>query len=181
MARRVGPSARPERIGGTRPVGSGRADAGAQRAKEEDAMSSTIAPSPTAAAIEDLRASLRGALIQPGDPTYDAARRVYNAMIDKHPALIVRARDVADVIATVNFAREQRLLLAIRGGGHNGPGLGTCDRGVVLDLGLMRGVRVDPAARTRSAWPRRAASSRPPASAASPSAAASATSLANSA
>jgi FAD/FMN-containing dehydrogenase len=99
-------------------------------------------------ALDGLTAAVRGEVIQPGDPGYDDARTVYNAMIDKYPALIVRARDVADVIATVNFARDQGLLLAIRGGGHNGPGLGTVDGGVVLDLSPMHGVRVDPANQT---------------------------------
>jgi FAD/FMN-containing dehydrogenase len=113
-------------------------------------MTSTVAPMPTLdpAALEGLIAAVRGEVIQPNDAGYDDARRVYNAMIDKRPALIVRARDVADVIAAVNFAREQQLLLAVRGGGHNGPGLGSCDGGVVLDLGPMRGVWVDPATRT---------------------------------
>lgn len=95
-----------------------------------------------------LRARIRGELIQPGDPQYDSARKVYNGMIDKYPALIVRCVDVADVIGTVNFARENQLTLAIRGGGHNGPGLGTCDHGVVADLSRMRGIRVDAASGT---------------------------------
>jgi FAD/FMN-containing dehydrogenase len=99
-------------------------------------------------AIDALAATLRGALIRPGDPSYDEARRVYNAMIDKHPALIARCVDVADVIAAVNFAREQGLPLAVRGGGHSGPGLGLVDDGLVIDLSPMNGVRVDPAART---------------------------------
>jgi len=99
-------------------------------------------------AITALADSLRGDLIQPGDAGYEVARAVYNAMIDKYPALIVRCRDVADVIAGVNFARDQGLLLSIRGGGHNGAGLGIVDDGLVLDLGLMHGVRVDPMART---------------------------------
>src|SRR4051794_6393491 len=99
-------------------------------------------------AITALTVSLRGDLIQPGDAVYDEARRVFNAMIDKYPALIVRCQDVADVIATVNFAREQDLTLAVRGGGHNGAGLGTVDDGLVLDLGLMNGIRVDSVART---------------------------------
>jgi FAD/FMN-containing dehydrogenase len=113
-------------------------------------MATTVTTAPTIdqAALEGLTAAIRGDVIQPNDPGYDDARMVYNAMIDKRPALIVRARDVADVIATVNFAREQGLLLAIRGGGHNGPGLGTVEGGVVLDLGPMHGVRVDPVART---------------------------------
>jgi FAD/FMN-containing dehydrogenase len=99
-------------------------------------------------AVTALADSLRGNLIQPGDAGYDEARAVYNAMIDKYPALIVRCRDVADVIAGVNLARDQGLLLSVRGGGHNGAGLGTVDDGLVLDLGLMHGVRVDPVART---------------------------------
>jgi len=107
-----------------------------------------IASTLTAAAIQDFASRLRGELIQPGDATYDSARKVYNGMIDKHPALIVRCADVADVIAGVNFAREHDLTLAVRGGGHNGPGLGVCDDGLVLDLSLMKGTRVDPAART---------------------------------
>jgi hypothetical protein len=96
-------------------------------------------------AVATFRAQLRGELIRPGDAHYDEARRVYNAMIDKHPALIARCVDVADVISAVNCARENGLTVAIRGGGHNGPGLGTCDDGLVIDLGPMRGVRVDPA------------------------------------
>lgn len=113
-------------------------------------MTATIPTMPAMdpAALEGLIAAVRGEVIQPGDAGYDEARTVYNAMIDKYPALIVRARDVADVIATVNFARELGLLLAIRGGGHNGPGLGTVDSGVVLDLSPMHGVRVDPVTRT---------------------------------
>ena len=76
------------------------------------------------AQIEALKASLRGELIQPGDEGYDAARKVYNGMIDKRPALIARCADVADVIAAVNFGRENGLLVSIRGGGHNAGGLG---------------------------------------------------------
>src|SRR5260221_11033326 len=89
-----------------------------------------------------------GALVRPGDAGYEEARAVYNGMINKHPALIARGKDVADVIAAVNFAREHELTLAIRGGGHNGPGLGTCDDGLVIDLTEMKGIRVDPVART---------------------------------
>lgn len=99
-------------------------------------------------AIEAFRGQLRGALITPDDPGYDDARAVYNAMIDKRPALIAQCANVADVIAAVNFARAHVLPLAIRSGGHNGPGLGTVDDGLVIDLGAMRGVRVDPVART---------------------------------
>jgi FAD/FMN-containing dehydrogenase len=99
-------------------------------------------------AVQDFRAKLRGALILPGDENYEAARKVYNGMIDKRPALIAQCVDVADVMSAVNFAREHHLPLAVRGGGHNGPGLGTCDGGLVIDLARMKGIRVDPAART---------------------------------
>src|SRR5260221_1489379 len=95
-----------------------------------------------------LKANLRGELIQPNDEGYDAARKVYNGMIDKHPALIARCADVADVIAAVNFARENNLLVSIRGGGHNAGGLGVCDDGLVIDLALIRYTHVDPVART---------------------------------
>src|SRR5881398_1268055 len=95
-----------------------------------------------------LKASLRGELIQPNDEGYDAARKVYNGMIDRHPALIARCADVADVIAAVNFARENNLLVSIRGGGHNAGGLGVCDDGLVIDLSLIRYTHVDPQTRT---------------------------------
>jgi FAD/FMN-containing dehydrogenase len=100
------------------------------------------------AAVDDLRTRVRGEIVQPGDPRYDQARRVYNAMHDRRPALVVRGADVADVIATVNFASAQNAVLAVRGGGHSVPGFGTCDDGVVLDLSRMRGIRVDPGRRT---------------------------------
>jgi FAD/FMN-containing dehydrogenase len=98
--------------------------------------------------IEQLRGAFRGELIQPGDGAYESARKVYNGMIDKRPKVIARCADVADVMAAVQFGRENDLLTAIRGGGHNGAGLGTCDGGLVIDLSRMKGVRVDPAART---------------------------------
>ena len=98
--------------------------------------------------VERLRSRLRGELIEPGAAEYDVARKVYNAMIDRHPRLIARCRDVADVIAAVNFARDNGLLLAIRGGGHNAGGLGVCDDGLVIDLSPMKGVRVAPEAQT---------------------------------
>ncbi len=103
---------------------------------------------PNAEMIAEFSSGLRGRVVLPGDPDYDSCRRVYNRMIDRRPALIVYCRDVADVIRGVNFAREQSLLLAIRCGGHNGGGLGTCDQGLVLDLSSMKGIRVDPVART---------------------------------
>ncbi|RKH61007.1 FAD-binding oxidoreductase [Corallococcus llansteffanensis] len=98
--------------------------------------------------VERFKAQLRGPLIQPGDPDYEEACQLYNAMIHKHPAMIARCADVADVIASVTFAREQKLPLAVRGGGHNGGGLALCDDGLVIDLSSQRGVRVDPQART---------------------------------
>jgi FAD binding domain/Berberine and berberine like len=102
----------------------------------------------TEQAIATFQQTLRGRLIQPSDTDYDAARALYNGMIDKRPRLIARCVDVADVIAAVNFARDQGLLLAIRGGGHNGPGLGSCNDGLVIDLSMMKSVRVDPATKT---------------------------------
>lgn len=95
-----------------------------------------------------LAQDFRGDLISRSDATYEQARSLYNAMIDKHPALIARCRDVADVIAAVRFARRRALLIAVRGGAHNGAGLGSCDGGMVIDLSTMRGVRVDPVLRT---------------------------------
>lgn len=94
--------------------------------------------------IEDFRASLRGDLIERDDPQYEDARQLYNAMIDKRPLLIAQCADVADVIYAVHFGREQKLLTAIRGGGHNGPGLGSCDDGLVIDLSRMNDIRIDP-------------------------------------
>ena len=90
----------------------------------------------------------RGRLIDPSDKDYDEARALYNGMIDKRPKLIARCTDAADVLAAVNYGRENKLLLAIRGGGHSGPGLGSCDGGLVIDLSQMRSVRVDPSNRT---------------------------------
>ena len=90
----------------------------------------------------------RGRLIGPSDKDYDEARALYNGMIDKRPRVIARCTSAADVMAAVNYAREHDLLLAIRGGGHNGPGFGSCDDGLVIDLSQLRTVRVDPATRT---------------------------------
>lgn len=95
-----------------------------------------------------LETCVRGQLIKPDSNEYDSARKVYNGMIDKYPELIVRCADVADVIATVKYAQENNLLLSIRGGGHNGAGLGMCDGGVVIDLSPMKGIRVDPILKT---------------------------------
>jgi len=98
--------------------------------------------------FKELKANLRGGVTQPGDKNYDETRKVYNGMIHKKPRLIVRCADVADVIRSVNFARDNNLLLAIRSGGHNAGGLGICDDGLVIDLALIKYTRVDPAART---------------------------------
>ncbi|HWP44959.1 MAG TPA: FAD-binding protein, partial [Blastocatellia bacterium] len=100
------------------------------------------------AAAQALSASMRGEIIQQGDEYYDDARKVYNGMIDKRPQQIIRCKDVADVMVAVNYARENDLLLAIRGGGHNGAGLGVCDGGLVIDLSQMNGIRVDADSRT---------------------------------
>jgi FAD/FMN-containing dehydrogenase len=97
-------------------------------------------------AVNTFAASLRGELIQPGDVRYDEVRQLYNGMIDKRPRLIARCVDAADVQTAVNFARQHNLLLAVRGGGHNGAGLGSCDDGLVIDLALMKGIHVDQAA-----------------------------------
>jgi FAD/FMN-containing dehydrogenase len=91
---------------------------------------------------------LRGGLVRPSDAAYDEARAVWNGMIDKLPGLIARCAGTADVIAAVNFARGHGLLVAVRGGGHNVSGNAVCDGGLVVDLSPMKGVRVDPAART---------------------------------
>ncbi|MGC3948133.1 MAG: FAD-binding oxidoreductase [Chryseolinea sp.] len=87
--------------------------------------------------------SIRGQIILRGDATYDEERKVYNGMIDRKPGAIVKCRNVTDVMSCVNFCRDNKILLAIRGGGHNGGGLGMCDDGMVIDMSLMRGVRVD--------------------------------------
>ena len=101
--------------------------------------------------VKEFKSNLRGLVIEPGDKSYDDARKVYNGMIHKKPRLIARCTDVADVIGSVKFAREQNLLLAIRSGGHNAGGLRICDEGLVIDLTPMKYTRVDPAALTITA------------------------------
>jgi len=103
--------------------------------------------------LDALRAQLRGTLSTPGDAEYDAARTIWNAMIDRRPAAIVRAAGAADVIAAVEFARREGLTLAIKGGGHNIAGNAVCDGGLMLDLSNMKSVRIDPAARTARVEP----------------------------
>ena len=95
-------------------------------------------------AIEDFRESIRGTVIEPDDDGYNKARTVWNAMIDRHPAVIVQCTGAADVIAAVNFAREQDLPLAVKAGGHNVAGNGVCDDGLTIDLSPMKSIRVDP-------------------------------------
>jgi FAD/FMN-containing dehydrogenase len=98
--------------------------------------------------IEQLKGAIRGEIIEPTHADYDSARKVYNGMIDKRPRLIVKCVDVADVKAAVAFGVDNNMMTAIRGGGHNGAGLGTCDDGLVIDLSPMKGIRVDPAQKT---------------------------------
>src|SRR5262245_38797256 len=94
--------------------------------------------------IASFTAGIRGVALRPGDHGYDEARKVWNGMIDRRPALIVRGAGTADVIACVNLAHEQGLPLSIRGGGHNVAGSAVCDDGLVIDLTAMKGMEVDP-------------------------------------
>lgn len=105
------------------------------------------------AMISDFAKTLRGPLLRPGDDTYDAARRVWNAMVDKRPALIARCTGAADVIAAVHLAREQGLPVSIRGGGHSVAGLAVSEGGLMIDLSLMKGIRIHPATLTARAEP----------------------------
>jgi FAD/FMN-containing dehydrogenase len=102
-------------------------------------------------AVSKLQESFRGQLVRPRDPDYGECRKVWNGSIDRSPALIARCAGAADVIAAVRFARESGLVVAVRGGGHSFPGLSVCDGGIVIDLGLMKGIRVDPEKRTARA------------------------------
>jgi len=99
--------------------------------------------------VEAFRTGFRGEVIRPGDPAYDTARRIWNASVDKHPGIIARCSGVADVVDAVNFARENDLLVAVRGGGHNVGGRALCDGGMVIDLSRMKGIHID--AKNRSA------------------------------
>src|SRR6266496_1866201 len=103
---------------------------------------------PDQTAIDGFKASLRGELVLPSDEKYNEARKVYNGMIDKKPAMIAYCCDTADVITAVNFGRDNNMLIAVRGGGHNGGGLGTCDNGLVIDLSKIKYARVDPKTKT---------------------------------
>jgi hypothetical protein len=101
--------------------------------------------------LSALETSFRGQLVRPGDSGYDEHRKVWNGSIDRSPALIARCAGVADVVAAMRFARDSGLRVAVRGGGHSFPGLSVCDGGIVVDLGPMRGIRVDPQTRTARA------------------------------
>src|SRR5215211_5199616 len=102
-------------------------------------------------AVREFGAGLRGELLRPEEDGYDAARRVFNGMIDKRPALIVRCMGASDVMRGVDFARTHDLLLAVRSGGHNVAGKAVCDGGLMLDLSHMKGMRVEPARRVARA------------------------------
>jgi FAD/FMN-containing dehydrogenase len=101
--------------------------------------------------LQSFKAGFRGPVIAPEAPEYDAVRRVWNAMIDRRPGLVVRCTGTADVVAAVRFARKHQFLLSVRGGGHNIAGMAVCDGGLMIDLSLMRGVFVNPKARTARA------------------------------
>ena len=138
----VAPSSKSCYIGANAPVGS----VGKGR---EITMADITELSPMGALdIAGLQDGFRGELIRPEDPGYEDARKVWNGSIDRFPALIARCAGVADVIAAVKFAKDNGLLVAVRGGGHSYPGHSVCDGGLVIDLSLMKGIRVDPEART---------------------------------
>ena len=101
--------------------------------------------------VEAFTSSLRGSVLHPDNNGYEDARRIWNGMIDKKPALIARCQGTADVISAVNFARDNHLLFSVRGGGHNVAGGAICDGGMVIDLSKMRSVWVDPGQRTARA------------------------------
>jgi FAD/FMN-containing dehydrogenase len=107
--------------------------------------------SPVSAAVAELRAPFAGRLLQPTDAGYDEARKVHNGLVDKRPALIAQCRGRADIVDAIQLARTQKLEVAVRGGGHNVAGRATIDGGVVIDLSLMKGIHVDPKARTARA------------------------------
>jgi FAD/FMN-containing dehydrogenase len=102
----------------------------------------------SASVLAEFAGTIRGAALDPGRPEYESARKVFNGMIDKRPALIVRPANISDVQRSVNFAREYGLLVSVKGGGHSVQGFGVCEGGLMIDLGLMNSVKVDPKART---------------------------------
>ncbi|BDG02061.1 FAD-binding oxidoreductase [Anaeromyxobacter oryzae] len=117
----------------------------------EGSDGATWAPAPDV--LESLRGQLRGALCLPGEPGYEQARTIWNAMIDRRPAAVIRAAGTADVMRAVNLAREHRLVLSVRGGGHNIAGNAVSDGGLMLDLSPMKSVRIDPSSRTARVEP----------------------------
>ena len=119
----------------------------------DSASSAGTTSAPDAQAIQELKLEFGGEIIYPGDAGYDTARRVWNGAIDRRPALIARCTGLADVLAAVKFAREHRLLVAVRGGGHNVAGNATCDGEIVIDLSPMKAIAVDPAQRIAHAEP----------------------------
>ena len=98
--------------------------------------------------MDDFLKAIKGRVVRPEDAEYESARRVYNADIDRRPLLIVQCADAADVVHCVNYARENKLPTAVRGGGHSAPGFGTCEGGIVIDLARMRSVQVSAESRT---------------------------------
>jgi FAD/FMN-containing dehydrogenase len=117
----------------------------------EAQVASTVSVPLDEAAVNDVRTSMRGELLRPGDDGYDAARTIHNGMIDHYPALIARCAGVADVMTAVRFARDHQLPISVRGGGHGVPGYAVSDRGLTIDLSRMRAVQVDPARHTARA------------------------------
>src|SRR5690242_18002923 len=112
-------------------------------------QSAAVQPTPGqvyAANIASLHRQIRGQVLTPDDTGYDDARLIWNGMFDRKPALLVRCKGRADVVAAVNFARDSKLLTAVRGGGHNSSGSGSCDGGIVIDLSVMNAVSIDPEA-----------------------------------
>jgi FAD/FMN-containing dehydrogenase len=99
-------------------------------------------------AIQALKASFKGPILTPYEPGYEDTRKIWNAMVERRPGMILRCTTTVDVVQALSFARQQRLLVSVRGGGHNIAGLAVCDGGVMIDLSLMRGVWVDPLLRT---------------------------------
>ncbi len=102
-------------------------------------------------ALQSFKSAFRGQVLTPDDAAYDESRRIWNAMIDRHPGLIARCTGTVDVVQAVRFALQHRLLVSVRGGGHNIAGLAVCEGGLMIDLSLLRGVWVDPARRTARA------------------------------
>jgi FAD/FMN-containing dehydrogenase len=113
----------------------------------------TITSTVPGTAFDALEGGLHGRLVRPRDAEYDAVRAVFNAMIDRRPAVVVQCLDPADVARGIAFAREHDLVLSVRGGGHNVAGHAVCDGGVMLDLSLMKGLRVDPDRQVADAGP----------------------------